>query len=131
MAALTLSSPAAIATLSESLTVTIDAPPATVRVALRRLDLLTPVRRALDALGLGDRAAFDGAGGLVWDERLHARWDMCIDDAGDDRSRLTVVTRFAGDDLHHAWPLAGPLADAWARRAARAVKASAEAQSSS
>jgi hypothetical protein len=130
MAALTLSSPAAIATLSESLTVTIDAPPATVRAALRRLDLLTPVRRALDALGLGDRAAFDGAG-LVWDERLHARWDFCVDDADDDRSRLTVVTRFAGDDLGDAWPLAGPLADAWARRAARAVKASAEAQSSS
>jgi len=123
--------------VSESLTVTVDAPAAETRAALARADLTGPARRALSALAL-DGVRLDGET-LTWRmgaSYVRAGWELHVADA-DEVSRLTVVTRLSAGDaeararLLDAWPLLGPLIDAWARRAARTVKGLAEAQSSS
>jgi hypothetical protein len=116
--------------LTSSLTLAVDAARASVDTALRRLDLVAPLTRAVRALDATGRMALAQESchrpGYI---RVGWEIDMSPSERG---ALLSIVSRFSATDdrpwrrLLQAWEPLGVIADAVVRHAARTVKTYAE-----
>jgi hypothetical protein len=126
----------------------IDEPVETVAAALRRLDLVQPLRDALAALGLGQLVSVHGtevpAAGvpgmasfsLEWQladaSRAHVAWNLSVTPFGDDRSLLSANVRAgtksaAGrQQLLAGWPVLRGIIESHTTRLLNAVTELAE-----
>ena len=124
--------------VSESFSRTVEAPEATTRATVGRIDLVGPIVEALVATGVGEHIATPCADGLLWrfdpvgPGRLRISWDVTVTPETEDASLVSITLHAtAADDetrerLLESWPVIGSVAELHAQRLLHRIEALAE-----